>query len=72
VSLRESVEELMRRAQAAGALRPDAIVDDVPMLMCGVGMGRIKEHRCPDAWRRHLAIVIDGLRASSASAALPS
>jgi AcrR family transcriptional regulator len=72
VSLRESVEELMRRAQAAGALRPDAIVDDVPMLMCGVGMGRIKEHRCPEAWRRHLAIVIDGLRASSASAALPS
>jgi AcrR family transcriptional regulator len=72
VSLRESVEELMRRAQAAGALREDAIVDDVPMLMCGVGMGRIKEHRCPDAWRRHLAIVIDGLRASSASATLPS
>ena len=54
----------MRRAQAAGALRADAIVDDVPMLMCGVGMGRIKEHRCPEAWRRHLAIVIDGLRAS--------
>jgi AcrR family transcriptional regulator len=72
VSLRESVEELMRRAQAAGALRPDAIVDDVPMLMCGVGMGRIKEHRCPDAWRRHLSIVIDGLRASSASATLPA
>ena len=22
-----------------------------------------KEHRCPDAWRRHLTIVIDGLRA---------
>jgi AcrR family transcriptional regulator len=72
VSLRESVEALMRRAQAAGDLRPDAIVDDIPMVMCGVGMGRIKEHRCPEAWRRHLAIVIDGLRASSASGSLPS
>jgi hypothetical protein len=61
----------MRRAQAAGDLRPDAIIDDIPMLMCGVGMGRIKEHRCNEAWRRHLAIVIDGLRASSASGTLP-
>ncbi|HEY7073836.1 MAG TPA: helix-turn-helix domain-containing protein [Solirubrobacteraceae bacterium] len=72
VSLRESVAQLMRRAQAAGQLRPDAIVDDIPMLMCGVGMGRIKEHRSPEAWRRHLSIVIDGLRASSASGPLPA
>jgi AcrR family transcriptional regulator len=70
-SLQESVAELMRRAQAAGDLRPDAILDDIPMLMCGVGMGRIKEHRYNEAWRRHLAIVIDGLRASSASGTLP-
>jgi AcrR family transcriptional regulator len=70
-SLVASVEELMRRAQAAGQLRPDAIVDDIPMLMCGVGMGTIKDHRCADAWRRHLQIVIDGLRASSASGPLP-
>src|SRR3954453_5806171 len=72
VSLRESFGELMRRAQAAGDLRPDAVVDDVPMLMCGVGMGQIKDHRCDQAWRRHLAIVIDGLRASSASTSLPA
>jgi AcrR family transcriptional regulator len=70
-SLQESVAELMRRAQEAGDLRADAVLDDIPMLMCGVGMGRIKEHRCNEAWRRHLAIVIDGLRASSASGTLP-
>jgi hypothetical protein len=35
-------------------------------------MGRIKEHRSPEAWRRHLAVIIDGLRASSASQPLPS
>jgi AcrR family transcriptional regulator len=70
-SLQASLAELMRRAQAAGDLRPDAVLDDIPMVMCGVGMGRIKEHRCHEAWRRHLAIVIDGLRASSASGTLP-
>jgi AcrR family transcriptional regulator len=69
--LTETVSELMRRAAAAGALRADAMVDDIPMLMCGVGMGTIKDHRCTDAWRRHLQIVIDGLRASSASGPLP-
>jgi AcrR family transcriptional regulator len=67
----DAVGELMRRAQAAGSLRSDAEVDDIPMLMCGVGMGQIKGHRCAAAWRRHLAIVIDGLRASSASGSLP-
>jgi AcrR family transcriptional regulator len=70
-SLTESVAELMRRAQEAGSLRPDAVIDDIPMLMCGVGMGQMKPHRCPEAWRRHLQIVIDGLRASSASGSLP-
>ena len=70
-SLRDSFSALMRRAVAAGQLRPDAIVDDIPMLMCGVGMGTIKDHRCTNAWRRHLQIVIDGLRAASASGSLP-
>jgi AcrR family transcriptional regulator len=71
VSLTESVAELMRRAKLSGSLRPDAQIDDIPMLMCGVGMGTIKAHRVPQAWRRHLAIVIDGLRASSVSGRLP-
>jgi AcrR family transcriptional regulator len=71
-SLTESVTELMRRAQAAGSLRPDAVIDDIPMIMCGVGMGQLKPHRCPESWRRHLQIVIDGLRAPSASSALPT
>jgi hypothetical protein len=68
----ESVSELMRRAKVAGSLRPDAEIDDVPMLICGVGMSCSKSHRCPQPWRRHLAIVIDGLRASSASGPLPA
>ncbi|HWK25549.1 MAG TPA: helix-turn-helix domain-containing protein [Solirubrobacter sp.] len=64
--------ELMRRAQTAGQLRSDLVLDDIPMIMCGIGIGARKTHECPQAWRRHAAILIDGLRASGASAPLPS
>jgi AcrR family transcriptional regulator len=64
--------ELIRRAQASGDLRPDMVLDDIPMVMCGIGLGARKTHSCPDAWRRHVSIVIDGLRASSASSPLPT
>ena len=62
---------LMERAKAAGALRADACVDDIPMLMAGVGMATRKPHPCPDSWRRHLQIVLDGLRAPAATSPLP-
>jgi len=71
-ALNENVSELLRRAQAAGKLRPDVVLDDIPMLMCGIGAATRKAHVCPGAWRRHLTIVIDGLRASGASGALPA
>jgi AcrR family transcriptional regulator len=70
--LNATMTELIRRAQDVGALRPDVILDDIPMLMCGIGSATRKEHRCPDSWRRHLTIVIDGLRASAASGPLPT
>ena len=69
--LRESTSTLMRRAQAAGVLREDALIDDVPMIMCGIGSATKKEHTCSAPWRRHLAIVLDGLRAPAASGPLP-
>jgi AcrR family transcriptional regulator len=64
--------ELMRRAQAAGRMRPDAMVEDIPMLMCGVGSATSRPHPCDRAWRRHLAIVLDGLQAAGASGELPT
>ena len=69
--LTDTVAKLIARAQAAGVLRADMIVDDVPMVMCGIGSATKKEHRCQGAWRRHLSIVLDGLRADSASGPLP-
>ncbi|MGH2946692.1 MAG: TetR/AcrR family transcriptional regulator [Solirubrobacteraceae bacterium] len=62
-----TVGELMRRAQEAGQMRPDAMIEDIPLLMCGLGNASGMEHPCPDAWRRHLRIVLDGLRAAAAS-----
>jgi AcrR family transcriptional regulator len=70
-ALQQTVGELIRRAQAAGVLREDLIVDDIPMLMCGIGSATKKQHACPGAWRRHLQIVLDGLRTRAATGALP-
>jgi AcrR family transcriptional regulator len=68
--LRESVAELMRRAQESGQMRPDLMIDDIPLVMCGIGSASAIEHPRPDAWRRHLGIVLDGMRAEAASGPL--
>jgi AcrR family transcriptional regulator len=57
--LRETTSRLIARAQEAGVMRPDFVVDDIAMLMCGLSstMG------VPGYdWRRHLEILLSGLR----------
>jgi AcrR family transcriptional regulator len=54
--------QIVRRAQEAGELRPDFTVDDIPMLMCGVSSTMQGEQF---DWRRHLELVLDGLRVRS-------
>jgi AcrR family transcriptional regulator len=61
--LQDSVARIIDRAKAAGVLREDVVLDDIPMIMCGIGAATKKEHRCAAPWRRHLMIVLDGLRA---------
>jgi AcrR family transcriptional regulator len=61
-----ALRTLVERAQASGALRQDVIVDDLVMVMCGVGTATRKPHMCEAAWRRHVAILLDGLRSSAA------
>jgi AcrR family transcriptional regulator len=65
-----TVGELMDRCKAAGVMRQDAMVEDVGLLMCGVGSASQMEHPVPGAWRRHLAILLDGLRTEAASGEL--
>jgi AcrR family transcriptional regulator len=59
-------EKLLKLAQRAGSLRKDAEVEDVPMIICGLGhvtsaasAGRMAPGM---SWERFLAIVLDGMR----------
>ncbi len=55
---------LIARAQAAGAMREDATVDDIRTMMCGFGhIAAGQRAGGPLDWRRYLAIALDGLRA---------
>jgi AcrR family transcriptional regulator len=65
-----TTSELMRRCIEAGKMRPDVVIDDIPLVMCGVGSASAMPHPSPEAWRRHLGIVLDGLRAEAASGPL--
>jgi AcrR family transcriptional regulator len=49
--------ELVRRAQAAGALRQDVSAEDVEALV-----GSAVKSAPPDRWRQHLTVVLDGLK----------
>ena len=55
---------LIARAQAAGAMREDATVEDVRTMMCGFGhIAAGQRAGGPLDWKRYLAIALDGLRA---------
>ena len=73
LALQRAATELVLRAQASGQMRPDLVVDDVPMLACGIGSSlACRRDGEPDAWRRHVRIVLDGLRAAAATEPLSS
>ncbi len=59
--------KLVLRARRAGELRPDFQAFDVPMVMCGV-CATIDKSGAGWDWRRHLELLIDGMRARSRSA----
>ena len=63
--LRDLTAELIAKAQRAGGMRKDAVVEDVPTLICGLGAvtagaaGKMPELN----WERYVEIMLDGLRA---------
>jgi AcrR family transcriptional regulator len=61
VGLMSSTRELIARAKQLGRMRPDATEDDVAIMMIGAS-AVMRSH--PDAWRRHITLMLDGLRAS--------
>jgi hypothetical protein len=56
--LAELGEEIVRRAQRAGAVRADVKPEDVPLLIRGALL-----NAPPGGWRRYLEVILDGLRA---------
>lgn len=64
VRLADACSELIRRAQAVGAMRADADVSDIQTIMCGLGhVATAQRDGATLDWRRYLTIALDGLRA---------
>jgi AcrR family transcriptional regulator len=66
--MRPLLRRLIERAQEQGALRADFAPEDLPVVFWAAG--RVIETTAgvaPDYWRRHLGLVLDGLRAEAAT-----
>jgi AcrR family transcriptional regulator len=63
--LADLTAQLIANAQRAGGMRKDAVIEDVPTLICGLGAvtagaaGNMPELN----WERYVEIMLDGLRA---------
>jgi AcrR family transcriptional regulator len=66
--VRSNVEELIRRAQRVGDLRDDFVFADlVWVLMANGTYLQATRDVAPKAWKRYVAMILDGLRAERAS-----
>ena len=71
--LADATEKLIRKAQRAGRMRKDVILEDVPTLLCGVSAITAAH---PDSiaaqnWERVVEIALDGMRATPGNHKLP-
>jgi AcrR family transcriptional regulator len=55
---------LVERAKGSGQLMAEFEAEDIPMLMCGVCAAIDKRHAGWD-WRRHLELILRGMRAAA-------
>jgi AcrR family transcriptional regulator len=66
--VRPLLVSLIERAQAAGALRPEVVYEDISVLLWT--SGRVVDATrevAPEFWRRFLALAVDGLRVRGAA-----
>lgn len=69
----KTLDQLVERAQATGTLRKDITAADVMIVSFQAGViADLTADQYPVAWRRALALGLDGLRASNAAASLPA
>jgi AcrR family transcriptional regulator len=66
-------EKLMRKAQKAGKMRKDLMVEDIPTMICGLSAvtGAADGSISSMNWERFLEVMLDGMRAPG-SAKLPA
>ena len=67
------VAQLLQRAKAAGVVRSDLEITDLPLIQLAIGtIAEMGRDVAPDAWRRMMAVVLDGLRPECARTELVS
>jgi AcrR family transcriptional regulator len=68
----ERSAKLMAKAQRAGAMRKDLMVEDIPTMICGLTAvtGAAADSMPAQNWERFLEVMLDGMRAPG-SAKLP-
>ena len=55
--------QILERAKDAGVVRSDVELTDIPMIQLAIGtIAEASRDVAPDAWRRMMTLVIDGLR----------
>lgn len=65
---RDRQQEIIDRAQRHGSLRPDFTVEDLLFVFWSIGsLVQAAQEIAPDAWRRNLALLLDGLRVDAAT-----
>ncbi|WP_433918122.1 TetR/AcrR family transcriptional regulator [Streptomyces canus] len=71
---RATMEVLLRRGREEGSIRADVTTEDVLFALAALGRAvpSLAAAAGPETWRRPLALLLDGLRASPAVAPLPS
>ncbi len=60
---RRTLETLLRRGQEQRTIRADLTIEDLLFLLAALGRAA---PAAPDSWRRHLALLLDGLRPAAA------
>jgi AcrR family transcriptional regulator len=65
----DATAELIAKAQRAGGMRKDAVIEDVPTLICGLAAvtGGAAGNMPEMNWERYVEIMLDGLRAPGAN-----
>jgi hypothetical protein len=67
------VAEVLQRAKDAGVVRVDVELTDLPLIQLAIGtVAEASREVAPNAWRRTMTLVLDGLRAGSAAGELPT